>query len=48
VITKIEGEVGPDRYSNGHYRVATHLFMDMVKSSTLDEFLTLPAYELLK
>jgi malate synthase len=48
VIAKIETEVGMDRYSHGHYRTAAHLFIEMVKSPTLDEFLTLPAYELLK
>ena len=48
VIANIQGEVGPDRYSNGHFRVAAHMFMEMVKSPVLDEFLTLPAYELLK
>jgi malate synthase len=48
VIAKVESEVGMERYSNGHYRTAAHLFMEMVKSPTLDEFLTLPAYELLK
>ncbi|HEY5227535.1 MAG TPA: hypothetical protein VIJ19_03285, partial [Opitutaceae bacterium] len=48
VIKKIESEVGDDRYSNGHYRTAAHMFMDMVKNPELDEFLTLPAYDLLK
>jgi len=48
VIAKIQSEVGPDRYSNGHFRVAAHMFMEMVKSPVFDEFLTLPAYELLK
>jgi malate synthase len=48
VIAQIEKEVGMDRYSNGHFRTAAHLFMEMVKSPTLDDFLTLPAYELLK
>jgi len=48
VIAKIESEVGPERYSNGHFRTATHMFMDMVRSPHLDDFLTLPAYELLK
>jgi malate synthase len=47
VITKIQAEVGADRYSNGHFRVAAHLFTEMVKSPRLDDFLTLPAYELL-
>jgi malate synthase len=48
VIAKIESEVGMERYSNGHFRTAAHMFMEMVKSPVLDEFLTLPAYELLK
>ncbi|HEY5228269.1 MAG TPA: malate synthase A [Opitutaceae bacterium] len=48
VIKKIESEVGMDRYMNGHFRTAAHMFMDMVKNPELDEFLTLPAYELLK
>jgi len=48
VIEKIESEVGAERYSNGHFRVAAHLFTEMIKSPQLDEFLTLPAYELLK
>jgi malate synthase len=48
VIEKIQSEVGAERYSNGHFRTAAHMFMEMVKSPKLDEFLTLPAYELLK
>jgi malate synthase len=47
VIAKIQSEVGDDRYSNGHFRTAAHMFAQMVKSPDLDEFLTLPAYELL-
>ena len=47
VIARIQSEVGADRYSNGHFRVAAHLFTEMVKAPRLDEFLTLPAYELL-
>ncbi len=46
-IAKIKAEVGEERYSNGHFRVAAHLFTEMVKASRLDEFLTLPAYQLL-
>jgi malate synthase len=48
VIKKIESEVGMERYMNGHFRTAAHMFMDMVKNPDLDEFLTLPAYDLLK
>jgi malate synthase len=47
-IKKIETEVGEERYMNGHFRTAAHMFMDMVRNPELDEFLTLPAYELLK
>ena len=47
VIARIQGEVGEERYANGHFRVAAHLFSEMVKSPVLDDFLTLPAYELL-
>jgi malate synthase len=47
VIAKIQGEVGEERYSNGHFRTAAHLFTEMVKNPQLEEFLTLPAYELL-
>jgi malate synthase len=47
VIARIQAEVGPERYSNGHFRVAAHLFTEMVTVSRLDDFLTLPAYELL-
>jgi malate synthase len=47
VIERIQSEVGAERYSNGHFRVAAHLFTEMVTVSRLDDFLTLPAYELL-
>ena len=47
VIARIQSEVGAERYSNGHFRVAAHLFTEMVTVSRLDDFLTLPAYELL-
>ena len=48
VIAKIESEVGMERYTNGHFRTAAHMFMDMIKNPDFDDFLTLPAYELLK
>ncbi len=47
VIEKIRSEVGPERYSNGHFRTAAHMFSEMIKAPRLDDFLTLPAYELL-
>ncbi|HEY1792464.1 MAG TPA: malate synthase A [Opitutaceae bacterium] len=48
VIQQIEAEVGMERYGHGHFRTAAHLFMEMVRAEHLDDFLTLPAYELLK
>ncbi len=47
VIEAIKAEVGEDRYFHGHFRTAAHLFAEMVKAPVIDEFLTLPAYELL-
>ena len=46
-LAKIQIEIGSDRYLRGHFLRAIDLFMHMVKSPQLDEFLTLPAYELL-
>jgi malate synthase len=47
VIAKIQTEVGAERYSNGHFRTAAHMFAEMIKAPQLDDFLTIPAYELL-
>jgi malate synthase len=46
-IAQIQSEVGPERYANGYFRTAAHMFAEMVRSPKLEEFLTLPAYELL-
>jgi malate synthase len=46
-LVKIRGEVGDERYHGGRYSKATSLFMSMVKAEQFEEFLTLPAYELL-
>jgi malate synthase len=46
-LTKIQSEIGADRYTRGHFIKAISLFMQMVKTPHLDEFLTLPAYEML-
>jgi len=46
-MEKIRGEVGAARYERGHFPQAAAVFLRMVKSPVLDEFLTLPAYELL-
>ena len=46
-MKKIEGEIGAERYAAGRFPAAAELFMRMIKAPQLDEFLTLPAYELL-
>lgn len=44
-ITKIQGEIGAERFARGHFPKAIEMFLRMVKADTFDEFLTLPAYE---
>jgi len=46
-LAKIRAEYGDALYDGGHFPAATELFMRMVKSEQFDEFLSLPAYELL-
>ena len=46
-LDRIHTEVGPARLTQGVFPSATRLFERMIKSDTFDEFLTLPAYELL-
>jgi malate synthase len=46
-LDRVEAEVGAARFAAGEYRPAARLFADMVTSDDFDEFLTLPAYELL-
>ncbi len=46
-LAKIRAEYGDAVYDGGHFKEATELFMRMVKSEEFDEFLSLPAYELL-
>jgi malate synthase len=46
-LATIRREIGPTRYDVGNFKQATALFMRMVRSEQLDEFLSLPAYELL-
>jgi malate synthase len=47
VMAKIEEEVGTERFKSGHYKEAADLFTKMSKSEEFEEFLTLPAYELI-
>jgi len=46
-LDRIHGEVGAARLTQGVFPSAARLFEQMIKSETFDEFLTLPAYELL-
>ena len=46
-LERIHDEVGPARLMTGSFPTATRLFEDLTKRDTFEEFLTLPAYELL-
>ena len=47
VMAKIEEEVGAERFAPGRYAEAAELFTKMSKSDEFEEFLTLPAYEMI-
>jgi malate synthase len=46
-LSRIHSEVGRDRLECGVFPTAARLFEQLVTRETFDEFLTLPAYELL-
>ena len=46
-LKKIREDYGAERYDGGHFKEAVDLFMRMSKSAQFDEFLSIPAYELL-
>ena len=46
-LARIKEEVGAERFAAGRYEAAGRLFAQMITSEEFDEFLTLPAYELL-
>ncbi|HEY4448328.1 MAG TPA: malate synthase A [Steroidobacteraceae bacterium] len=46
-LSRIHEEVGAERLTGGVFPTAARLFEQMTKSESFDEFLTLPAYELL-
>jgi len=46
-LEHIHAEVGAARLTHGMFPTAARLFEQMIKSDVFDEFLTLPAYELL-
>ncbi len=46
-LQKIRKELGPDRFEQGHFRQARSIFERLCLAPALEEFLTLPAYEVL-
>ncbi|MEI6106146.1 MAG: malate synthase A [Opitutae bacterium] len=46
-LAAIRADYGAERYDSGHFKAAIELFMRMSKSPHFDEFLSLPAYELM-
>jgi malate synthase len=46
-LAAIRGEYGAGRYDGGHFPEAVDLFMKMVQKEEFDEFLSVPAYEML-
>jgi malate synthase len=46
-LAAIRAEYGEERFSSGHFPAAAELFLRMSLSAEFDEFLSLPAYELL-
>jgi malate synthase len=47
VLAQIRSEQGAARYDQGHFDEAVTLFMNMSQREEFDEFLSIPAYELL-
>src|SRR5438874_726956 len=46
-LQRIRAERGEQRFANGQFPAAAQLFEQLVASETLDDFLTLKAYQLL-
>ncbi len=46
-MTRMENEIGAERFAKSHFVRAAKLFSDMSKARQFPEFLTLPAYELI-
>ena len=47
-LRRIRAEYGAERYDAGHFKEAVDLFLRLSKSGEFAEFLSLPAYELLR
>ena len=46
-MKKLEETLGEERWTSGHFDEAISMFAEMATSRECEEFLTLPAYELL-
>ena len=46
-LTSIKEEIGIEKYNSGKFELATKLFSEMIQKEDFDEFLTLPAYEVI-
>jgi malate synthase len=46
-LQKVRTEVGPERFDQGHFDEARVLFEQLCLAPTLEDFLTVPAYEVL-
>jgi malate synthase len=46
-FSRIREELGPKRFDGGRFAEARDLFLRVATSNDLEEFLTLPAYDLL-
>jgi malate synthase len=46
-LERIRSERGDERFERGHFPAATRLFEELVASDSLEEFLTLKAYQCL-
>ena len=46
-MTRMENEIGAERFAKSHFVRAAKLFSDMSKARQFPEFLTLSAYELI-
>ena len=47
-LKSIEAEIGMKRFRSGRFHEASDLFSEMILKDEFDEFLTIPAYNLLK
>ena len=46
-MERVRGEIGPERFARGRFAEAIELFLRVSTATALEEFLTLPAYDVL-